>query len=180
MFNHFFFSESLVVCVVNVRKYCRAGHSADDNMAQAHCMLIICEIIVLLLVIVQNKKTFYYRSFASISRCTIDFDKNKMVSVYETSWHPSIGCPKFTPPKHMSHFSTYWKLSGSRPCTKFPHNLLYRQWTVTLMLKLQYKKKSNQNMKDIFLSSLSLALLFRIRQFPLIKSGFITFVTQHT
>jgi hypothetical protein len=49
-----------------------------------------------------------------------------------------------------------------------------------LMLKLQYgKKKIKQKRDDIFRSSLSLALLSYIRQFPPINGGFITVVTQH-
>ena len=94
--------------------------------------------------------------------------------------HLSIGCPKFTPPQHLSLFSRYWKVSDSGTCTQFPHNLIHRQWKITLMLKLQYeKKKSNKIVKDIFRSRLFLALLFCFRQFPPIKGEFITFVTQH-
>jgi len=45
--------------------------------------------------------------------------------------------------------------------------------------KITVRKKIKQNHEDIFRSSLSLALLFCIRQFPPIKGGFIVFVTQH-
>ena len=30
------------------KKYCRAGHATDDNMAQAHCMLDISEYTILI------------------------------------------------------------------------------------------------------------------------------------
>jgi len=40
IFNNFSFRKSCRLWD-NVEKYCRAGQATDDNMAHAHCMLVI-------------------------------------------------------------------------------------------------------------------------------------------
>jgi len=37
--NNFFFFRKSCLLWDDVEKYCRAGHTKDDNMAHAHCML---------------------------------------------------------------------------------------------------------------------------------------------
>ena len=126
--------------VCNVARYWLQAPWGWHDSVETCRSVIVCEIIVHLLGIVQNKKkTFYYRFFLSIFRCTIAFDKTNWCLFMKLSDHPSVGFPKFTPPQHLSHFFRHSKVSGSRTCTQFPHNFIYGQGK--LLLKLQYGRK---------------------------------------